>query len=69
MVGFVHAAGTNESKVADAVVNIVVDKEKKVLVSEYSTMVGDNYHEVYAWKDGKFEMREKTVHNEYDDEE
>lgn len=58
-----------QAKELEHVVNIVVDKEKKVLVSEYSTMVGDDYHEVYAWKDGKFEMIEKTVHNEYDDEE
>ncbi len=58
-----------QAKELDEVVNIVVDKEKKVLVSEYSTMVGDNYHEVYAWKDGKFELIEKTVHNEDDEEE
>lgn len=49
--------------------NIEVDKEKKILVSEWTTAVGDVYHEVYAWKGGKFVMTEQTVHNEYDDEE
>lgn len=59
----------NPAQGLEDVNNIVVDKEKKVLVSEWMTAVGDVYHEVYAWKDGKFEMIEKTVHNEYDEEE
>lgn len=49
--------------------NIEIDKEKKVLVSEWATVVGDVYHQVYAWKNGKFEMIEETIHNEFEDEE
>ena len=58
-----------QAKELEEVNNIEVDKEKKVLVSEWMTAVGDVYHQVYAWKNGKFEMIEQTVHNEYDDEE
>jgi len=57
-----------QAKGLEDVNNITVDKEKKVLVSEWMTAVGDFYHEVYAWKDGKFVMTEQSVHNEYDDE-
>ena len=58
-----------EAKELDNVANLKVDAEKKVLTSEYMNPVGDVYHEVYAWKNGKFEMIEQTIHNEFDKEE
>lgn len=61
--------GFKEAKELDNVANLQVDAEKKVLTSEYTNPAGDAYHEVYAWKDGKFEMIEQTVHNEFDEEE
>ena len=49
--------------------NLVLDAEKKLIISNYETVVGDHYHEEYAWEDGKLKLvEERQVYN-YEDEE
>ena len=42
------------------IVNVEIDADNKTIVSNYSTVVGDTYHEVYAWKNGKLDQIEST---------
>jgi len=52
----------------DELINPTVDAEKKVITCEYTNPIGDVFHEVYAWKDGKLTLTESTSHNELEDE-
>lgn len=54
-------------KQLDDMPNIVVDAEKKAIISEYATPVGDEFHEVYAWQNGKLEMIEESHTNAFEE--
>ena len=53
----------------DEVPNLEVDAKKKVIVSDYTNPIGDEFHEVYAWKNGKLELIEESKHNAFEEEE
>lgn len=49
--------------------NLTIDSERKLIISEYATVVGDEYHQEYAWENGKLKLMKETHTNAYDDEE
>ena len=51
------------------IVNVEIDTDNQTIVSNYSTVVGDTYHEVYAWKSGKLEQIESASDSYLSDEE
>ena len=52
----------------DQVANLTIDPKRKLIISDYTTAVGDEYHEEYAWKDGKLKLMEERQTNNYEDE-
>lgn len=62
------AQGFEQVEKLNEVPNIEVDAEKKVIVSEYANPMGYEFHEVYAWKEGKLELIEKSKTNTYDED-
>lgn len=52
----------------DQVANLTIDAERKVIESDYTTVVGDHYHEEYAWENGKLKLMEERQTNNYEDE-
>lgn len=52
----------------DNVTNLEVDAKNHVITSDYMNVVGDEFHEVYAWKNGKLELKEESRRNAIDEE-
>lgn len=52
----------------DQVANLTIDPKRKLIISDYTTAVGDEYHEEYAWKDGQLEKVKEAHTNPYDEE-
>lgn len=48
--------------------NLTIDSERKLIISEYTTVAGDEYHQEYAWENGKLKLVKDTHTNAYDEE-
>ncbi len=48
--------------------NLSIDAKRKVIESNFATVVGDHYHEEYAWENGKLKLMEERQTNNYEDE-